>query len=354
VTAKVRLWRGDTIGLGRCAVAALGLVTLGHTLAWADGQEELSPAKVRLEVGVQATMSGATSGAGSMIIDKTVGDTLLMSASVQLTPSPDGEGCGTTVVTSLSPVRELTERSAVAWEARVTVRNATLERIELDVEWKRYLRSAGGEPRRVAGGRRSVALREDEHHLLDFVPVEELTGRGSCHSLALELKASVAEDPALASRRISYDLWLVDDGPGGRSATRRWRAVAKHGEAREFEFEPLRRHMKDGSGATDAVGAQTHVGGHLRGRMMSDGSLEVALLAWRRDLPSERHWLLGGSGEKLVRVAAGETIRLELPTPKRAQQTSAESAAEIEAKERVLAILRERTVSLVLTARPVD
>ncbi len=55
-----------------------------------------------------------------------------------------------------------------------------------------------------------------------------------------------------------------------------------------------------------------------------------------------------------MRVAAGETIRLELPTPKRAQQTSAESAAEIEAKERVLAILRERTVSLVLTARPVD
>jgi hypothetical protein len=56
------------------------------------------------------------------------------------------------------------------------------------------------------------------------------------------------------------------------------------------------------------------------------------------------------------REALLEFIRLrsELPAPKAAPGHPRKSAADIEADQRVLAALRERPVSLILTARPLD
>src|SRR6266496_6859642 len=79
--------------------------------------------------------------------------------------------------------------------------------------------------------------------------------------------SGVAEDPALAERRIAYDLWLVDEGPGGPSTTRRSRMTAKHGEKRDFDFEPLRWSIPEGNGDVGPAGAKAHVSGHVRGRM---------------------------------------------------------------------------------------
>jgi hypothetical protein len=178
----------------------------------------------------------------------------------------------------------------------------------------------------------------------------------SCYAnLALELEARIAEDPALADRRIGYDLWLVEEGPGGPSTTRRWQVTGKQGEAEEFRFETLRRSIPlSGIGGETPARVETHVSGEVRSRLTSDGALEVAIQAKRGDSLEHGHWSIGGWGSKRVRVAPGESVRLELPSPNEAPRTPGEPAAETEANRRVLDGLRARTVSLVLTARPVD
>lgn len=344
---RQRLQR-NVAGIGRFAVMALGLVVLGGARGRGDGREDLAPQKAHLELRALYTGGRATYTSGGREGDIAVGESQVWSLIV----SPGEAGCATSVVVPAVPDGQVPEPPAQLWEARLTVQSATLEQIELDVEWQRYVRGKDAAPHAIKGDRRSVRLREGEHHLLDFVEVRSKPGWESCYSLALEVKASVAEDPALAERRIAYDLWLVDEGPGGPSTTRRWQMAGKQGQARDFDFEPLHRSI---TGEATAGRLDTRVFGQVRGRVQDDGSLEVALLAERQDMPADRHWALGGAGEKRVRVTAGETIRLELPAPSPdVSQETDRSELKRDVDHGILVGLGERTVSLVLTARSVD
>jgi hypothetical protein len=340
---------------GTCAAAvALGGVMLGGAITRGDGREELAPQRVHLQLGVLATGAGlATYPGGARTGEFAVGETQEWS----LIPSPgEGLGCANRLSIPAIPDGLVPDGAAHVWAARLTVRAATLERIELDVDWKRYVQTDSTEdPQVVAGDRRSLELREGQRHLIDFVEMRSKPGWESCYSLALEVKVGVAENPAFVDRRIAYDLWLVDEGPAGFSTTHRTLMTAKHGESREFDFPALRRPVPGIAGDEGGPSsADTHVEGHLRGRMTSDGSLELALVASRSDSPGHRHWAVGGSGEKRVKVAAGETIRLDLPSPKEAPVSPGESATDVAADQKVLATLRDHKVSLVLTARPAD
>jgi len=347
---------GIMVSVSRRAALALALVMAGGALTRGDGHEGLAPQKVHLELRTLATgVASATFPGGARGGELAVGDSAVWSLIVRLERDRQGEprGCRYGVSMPSVPPQEVPEEAAHAWEARLTVRSATLERIELDVDWKRYGRDADGERRVVRGDACAITLGEGERRLLDFVWMREAPGWESCYdSLALELEAKVAEDPALADRRITYDLWLVDEGRGGPSMTRRWQMVGKQGEARDFDFEPLRRSIE---GVRTQALLDTRVSGSVRGRLQDDGSLEVALQAHRTDSPDGPNWALGGHGEKRVRLLPGETVRLELPAPDPDVSHEPEgSTLRRDVEGGILAGLRERTVSLVLTSRPVE
>jgi len=254
------------------------------------------------------------------------------------------------------PLPEMPAQAAVMFEARLTVRAASVERIELDVDWERYAHSGDGGRRKVAGDHVMLVLGEDQRRILDVVEMRSTPEWGACYSnVGVEVKASMAEAPDLALRRIAYDLWLIDEGPGGPEATQRWQMAGKQGEARDFDFEPLRRPFPGGEGEASGGRVDTRIFGQVRGRVQSDGSLEVALLAKREDNPSHRHWAVGGAGEKRLRVSAGETIRLELPAPSPdVSHETYRSELKRDVDHGVLSSVQQRTVSLVLTARPVE
>jgi hypothetical protein len=352
--------QGYVIGMGRGAALVLGLVVLGAALTRGDGQEDLSPQKVHLELRLLATSARfGTMPSGSMSGDLAVGESQVWSLTVGLDPDPRGAAACRTQVHIPAPEvlqRDVPDWAAHLWEARLTVRTASLEKIELEVAWRRLVRGQDGKPHEAAGDSRAVTLGEGQRRLLDFVAVPKVPAWESCYSnLALELEARIAEDPALADHRIGYDLWLVDEGPRGPSTNRRWQVTGKQGKAEEFDFETVRRSIPvSGIGGETSARVETHVSGQVRARVTSDGALEVAIVAHRSDSLEQGHWSIGGFGSKRVRVAPGESMRLELPSPAEAPRTPAEPATETEANQRILAGLRERSVSLVLTARPVE
>jgi hypothetical protein len=255
--------------------------------------------------------------------------------------------CGSNSLFSFGPLRPADFLQV--WEVHVDLRQATLESIRLAVDWKRVVAGSDGASHVVAGDRRDITLGEGQRHLLDFTEVPTCL-----KSLALELGASIEEDTELAPRRIAYDMWLVSEKDGKRT-TRRWQVSGKQGEKVDFDFGPVRTRF-DEVRTTDGESNvfETTVDGHLRGRLKDD-ALEVALMANRGTGPSDRHWVAGGHGEKVVRVAAGETIQLDLPAPQEIPHPPGADRSEAKAHaDEILRALAGQRVSLILTATPME
>jgi len=159
----------------------------------------------------------------------------------------------------------------------------------------------------------------------------------------LELAASIPENPAQADRRIGYDLWLVSEDRGKRT-TRQVKLIGKQGEKVTFDYGAIR--AKVAGGVPSEVGntpeVQTVVNGGVRGRVQADGSVELALLAER--FVHTDDWAASARGQKLVRAAAGETLRLELPPPEEIKPTDPLTRQAI----------AQHQVSLVLTTTPLE
>jgi hypothetical protein len=103
---------------------------------------------------------------------------------------------------------------------------------------------------------------------------------------ALQVTVSIKEDPVLASSQLAYDLWLVHETADGESTAGRAQLTAGQGELQAFAF-PRQKLPSRASGAGGDGNLQVAVAGHVRGRMRSDGMLELALDTNRRS-PTRR------------------------------------------------------------------
>jgi hypothetical protein len=232
------------------------------------------------------------------------------------------------------------------WDVNGTIWRAETDKIEVEYAWERRTRL--GSEQKPRSDRDHVTLREDDRVLLDFVPVPSAEFPASCYRhVALELGVSIRAEPELADRRIAYDLWLVSEEHGKR-VTRRSQLVGRQGEKLLFDYGTLRSKLE---GVTLAEGGshivETVVRGRIRGRVQSDGTIEVALLAEREVRPSDGGWATGARGEKVVRVAAGETVKLELPPPSSVGERVKDAAATLQA-------IGQHQIALVLTATPME
>lgn len=267
--------------------------------------------------------------------------------SVRLAP-PKGESeCGGSQVSVGFVAPDFVGPAAplLVWGVKATIGRARTDEIEVEYDWERRLRSdRGREPTR---GHDKIVVAEGSRVLLDIVsPLPDDPASACYHNLALELVASLAEDPALVDRRIAYDLWLTSED-GGKRVTRRLSLIGKQGEKVGFDYGALRSRI-DGLSEAESKFLETLVNGHIRGRIQSDGTLEIALNAEREARGGDHGWATAAHGDKLVRTAAGETVRLELPPPPLPDPVHISNAAAV---ERAMA---GHQVSLVLTATPMD
>jgi hypothetical protein len=246
------------------------------------------------------------------------------------------------------PNLEGTDPPFLAWEVTGTVRRAETDKIELEYAWER--RTRPGSEQEPRSGRDHVTLREDERVLLDFVPAlaTEPPASSCYHHVALELAASIPENPAQADRRIGYDLWLVSEDQGKRT-TRQVKLIGKQGEKVTFDYGAIRSKVAgdlpsevENTPEAERAVVETVVNGGVRGRVQADGSVELALLAER--FVHTSNWGASARGQKLVRAAAGETLRLELPPPEEIKPTDPLTRKAIV----------QHQISLVLTATPME
>ena len=251
---------------------------------------------------------GATSGIGSLSVGVERGET--SRTAIHVTLSPVGSECESNVSFGGRPDPQT---PLPVWTVQAVPERAAMDAIGVAFSWQR-LSAGGAEP--DAAGEGEVVLREDDHVLLDFLPLD-VPWSNCFRNVGLELAATIPEDPAFQQERIAYDLWWVRQEQG-RQTTRRLQLIGKQGEKVAFDFGKSRSPMP-GPPRPDGAAAvlQTSVLGSVRGRIQTDGSIELRLAAERGAAPVDGGWFSSAHGEKVVRAQPGETLQLDLPPPSR-------------------------------------
>lgn len=328
--------------------AGAGLAALVATAgSHVSGDEAALRRRATLEFRVVATWSGgATHSIGSFVSGPLEeGATTTAYMQPKLFPATEGSPCQSNVEMNMSPLGPPAAVGSLSllWEIEGRVRRAEMDNIQVAFAWKRRL-AAGTGSSPGASDQGEATLSEDGRVLLDFVPVGEASSR--CYrNVALELAASIPEQPAFKDRRIGYDLWLVSEDHG-RRLTRRLQLIGKQGEKVAFDYGtfrtklPLARNAEPGADVMEMT-----VTGSIRSRIQPDGTIEILLAAYRGARPSHGHWATGASGSKKVHATPGETLRLELPPP--APFAGADEPDTFSA-------LAEQRVALILTPTLID
>jgi hypothetical protein len=250
----------------------------------------------------------ATSGIGSLLLVLEPGETAR--TTVHVTLSPAGGECESNVTFGGRPDPQ---PLLPVWVVEAVPRRVAMDDIEIAFSWQRW---STGRAEPDAAGRGEVALREDGHVLLDVLPLA--APWSDCfRNVGLELAASIPEDPAFQQARIAYDLWWVRQEQGHRT-TRRLQLMGKQGEKVAFDYGEFRSPLP-GPARPDGEAAvmKTSVLGSVRGRIQTDGTIELRLAAERSAGPVGGDWRASAHGQKLVRARPGETLQLDLPPPSR-------------------------------------
>ena len=117
-------------------------------------------------------------------------------------------------------------------------------------------------------------------------------------------------EDALRNAGIAYDTWLVQTLPSGETTTHHVRASGQQGEAvtMMFPLVPL-----DGLAASGPP-LDLKVHGAIRGRLRTDGSIEVSVDASRYVMTRDASLATGAGGRSHLRMGLGETVEFT-PVP---------------------------------------
>jgi hypothetical protein len=323
----------------RTVRAAATMAALAATVAsHVTGDDAAGPRRARIEFRVLATPEGSGTHLVGSSMSAPLEEGASTAASMQVMPFPASVGSpcrsniGVTMGPSMAP-----HGPFPLWQVDATVRRAEMDEIVVAYTWKRRSASTGT----VVGGKGEATLTEKGRALLDYVPTWDRSS-GCLRNVALELSASIPEDPAFEDRRIAYDLWLVRENQQG-SQTRRLQLIGKQGESVAFDYGMFRSKLHgvplpERPIPTSGVMEMT-VEGSVRSRIQADGSIELLLVAHRTARPSDGRWATAAHGEKRVRAAAGETLRLELPPPANFEGADEPETFKAIAEERVALVL---------------
>lgn len=292
-------------------VAVLGMVPR-------DGWTQATPSDTRLKafIGIRTTPTRQGDVRGGTF----VGDDMLPgeSAHFNVALGNANDVCYSSVWASPSPPPAAIEAFAAKEVASahyvygfdVRTLEVMTDRIKFDLIWERTSRTVPGE---VLRRTQQMTLREGESRPIDLLHGKEGT---NCVSVVLEVTANIADVPR--ANTLEWNIWLsgtTQTMPSLRTLT------SADGESVAFQFERVTTNAGQVNGKIEAVLVRVY--GQLRGRVRSDGSLDVALNtnrtvgfdlsgASRPTIPRDLS-TAGGSGQKNFILKPGEAVKIVLP-----------------------------------------
>lgn len=251
-----------------------------------------------------------------------VGDDMLAGESARLNVAVgDGDDlCTSSVWASSSPPPASIQSFAEKQEASahyvyffdVRTLEVMTDRIKFDLTWQRRSRTTVGE---VLQRTQQLTLREGESRAVDLLHDKQGT---DCVSVVLEVTAEMAGQAIQVAHEIDWELWLSGNT---QTVTAHRMLTTGQGDSAPFQFEPVTSNATQANGKVDPV--MVHVYGQVRGRVLPDGSIDVALNTNRtvgfdlsgapRPTIPRRLSSAAGSGQKNFIVKPGEAVKIVLP-----------------------------------------
>lgn len=196
----------------------------------------------------------------------------------------------------------------VGWrvEGRLVSRDAAGARVRL--RWTRVVMDRTLVDQDGVVREYEARLVEGERAVLDLLR-PRVGSDPACDGVVVKVWLELRDDPELANRVLDYDVWLVHREADGREVLDRMNGRGLQGREVDFLFKHLRY---DSGGSPDPNGPiDVEVSGAVKGRVRSDGRIDLALRAARMTV--ERGLGNGENGNKLATVDDGETLEFEMP-----------------------------------------
>jgi hypothetical protein len=206
------------------------------------------------------------------------------------------------------------DRAAAAWHIEARLVEIRLGEAAIDLKWKRRVNRADLTPAGSFTSEQRLVLREGDPRILDLVRTAQRPGTG-CESFGLTFELQFEGPHVLSDAAIAYDLWLVQQDADGELVTDRYQVTAKQGRQVDYFFRPV-PYTADGRRTDEGAAAiLMNVSGAIRGRMRTDGNIDLMLDAsrWFRD--SAATAAVGNVGRTMLTVKPGETIEVSANLP---------------------------------------
>jgi hypothetical protein len=161
-----------------------------------------------------------------------------------------------------------------------------------------------------------MTLRQWDTQPIDFV--RTAPGAETCRDDAVVIEVGTGYKDAGPGTQatLQYDLWLKHQAANGEAISRRFAGMGVEGSDVHFAFAPI---LSPVAAAQPAFAVFTSVQGTIKGRTLPSGRITVIVDTLRRDGVAKGgagpSGTTGGSGRKVLEVAPGEAIEIELPAP---------------------------------------
>jgi len=184
-----------------------------------------------------------------------------------------------------------------------------------DIAWEHIATANEGATSQRTGDRRVVALTEGERYVLDWIAAPSKVS-GCAESAIIEVMAEPNELPEFRARALVYDIWYVHTLPDGTELSERVDTTAFNGEQVDFRMPVVRPRLQNLPFADDGLEVAMRAVGSLRGRLRTDGAVDLMIdaevLRSLVEIGAPMTGFVGGGGGHAFRVEPGQTLRLEL------------------------------------------
>lgn len=217
----------------------------------------------------------------------------------------------------MSVGRENLQSGLVSWLVETRLLNIVRDEATVDLRWTRRVNQAGLTPSEPFTAEQRLVLRNGSHGVLDLLHATAPASDG-CGSLALGYDFRFEGARGLEDAAIGYDIWLVHNDPAGAPRVDRVSASARQDDEATYYFAPM-HYRRDGTRAESDPAVRVTVSGTVRGRVRTDGDIDLTIDAGRGyyalDADSSGNASSWNHGRTLLTVKPGETVETVIDPP---------------------------------------